>query len=555
MAEHGRLDVCVLNAGIGERGDLFDPGNGSWQKVLDVDLTAVIENTRRAVLCMGSSGGTIISVASAGGLFPMPAAPVYAASKAGVVHFTRSSAPLLAKRAIRLMCVCPEFVDTPLVRRVMVEDPDAARQLLGSLDISLLQPASVVAVIHDLMQPRHKGGTVAVVRQTGAVEYPFKRPASRSLAAAPPRSKVIGAGPTQAQLAAWARSNLPKQYKKIQVHALSSNFHQATRIVQAPLPDPAPGKLLLRRVHVGINASDINYTAGRYHASLAEAQSRLPFDAGFESVSIVVAVGSGVRGFSVGDPVATLSYDGFAEFGIAAANQALKVPRACPEVVALLTSGLTASIALKEAGSLKPGETVLVTAAAGGTGQFAVQLAKIAGCHVVATAGGADKAAMLKRLGVDRVVDYKKESLKAVLKAEYPRGIDVVYESVGGDMFSAALAALAPRGRLIIIGMMSAYQEGWPRSEHPGLPEKLLWKSASMIGFFLLRYAQHFKAHLAELINQMDAGKLQVMVDPRRFDGIEAIPAAVDHLNSGKSIGKVVVQLTHVPTEVLGSKL
>jgi NADPH:quinone reductase-like Zn-dependent oxidoreductase len=116
---------------------------------------------------------------------------------------------------------------------------------------------------------------------------------------------------------------------------------------------------------------------------------------------------------------------GFSEFAVVPARRALKVPCAAPEVVALLTSGLTASIALEEVGRLQlPGNnskvtvsnsggkqqkqrTVLVTAAAGGTGQFAVQLAKLAGCHVVATCGGAAKAQLLRQLGVDRVIDYK----------------------------------------------------------------------------------------------------------------------------------------------------
>jgi NADPH:quinone reductase-like Zn-dependent oxidoreductase len=124
---------------------------------------------------------------------------------------------------------------------------------------------------------------------------------------------------------------------------------------------------------------------------------------------------------------------GFSEFALVAARRLLPVPCPAPEVVALLTSGLTASLALEEVGGLLlPGAaaagssgsnarqqqqqggkskakqtTVLVTAAAGGTGQFAVQLAKLAGCHVVATCGGADKARLLQELGVDRVINYK----------------------------------------------------------------------------------------------------------------------------------------------------
>jgi NADPH:quinone reductase-like Zn-dependent oxidoreductase len=121
---------------------------------------------------------------------------------------------------------------------------------------------------------------------------------------------------------------------------------------------------------------------------------------------------------------------GFSEYAVVQSRRALKVPCAAPEVVALLTSGLTASLALEEVGRLQlPGnishnnshvtgsaaessrqrkqKTVLVTAAAGGTGQFAVQFAKLAGCHVVATCGGAAKAQLLRQLGVDRVIDYK----------------------------------------------------------------------------------------------------------------------------------------------------
>lgn len=127
-----------------------------------------------------------------------------------------------------------------------------------------------------------------------------------------------------------------------------------------------------------------------------------------------------------GSSVATME-SGFSEYALVSARRVLPIPCPAPEVVALLTSGLTASLALEECGGLMlPGaaaavtssssgsggggqqrKTVLVTAAAGGTGQFAVQLAKLAGCHVVATCGGTDKAALLKQLGVDRVINYK----------------------------------------------------------------------------------------------------------------------------------------------------
>ena len=127
-------------------------------------------------------------------------------------------------------------------------------------------------------------------------------------------------------------------------------------------------------------------------------------------------------------------------------------PEADRAYIAFLTSGLTASIALDVEGGLRSSKvkTVLVTAAAGGTGQFAVQLAKLAGKHVIATCGSREKAALLKRLGADRVVLYKSESLGEVLRREYKKGVDLVYDGVGGKMFEAAVANLSVGGKILV---------------------------------------------------------------------------------------------------------
>ncbi|KAG2501548.1 hypothetical protein HYH03_000055 [Edaphochlamys debaryana] len=552
----GGVQLIVLNAGISERGSFFDPANTGWQATLDVNLTAVLYGTRAASEVMGGEGA-IIAVASAGAIFPMPVSPVYAAAKAGVAHFVRSAARSLAARRsgpVRLMALCPEFVETPLVTSVMREDPATARQLLGSLDIALLKPAFVAGVALAMVeQPEaYRAGAVVLVRQDGSLVQPYAR-SGRALGGGPREARAgPGEGPAaeaqRRQLAAWATANPPKEYGKIVITELSPDFRRAARLVTAPLPfgpsapPPPPGTLLVRRVFAGVNASDVNYSSGRYHASKAEALSKLPFDAGFESVNVVMAVGEGVKGFVPGDAMAALSYGSFSEYGIEPARTALPVPCVAPEIVALLTSGLTASIALEEAGRIKAGETVLVTAAAGGTGQFAVQLAKAAGCRVVATCGSPAKAALLKELGADRVIDYSRENVKAVLKAEYP-GVDVVYESVGGDMFATAVDALAHKGRVVIIGMMSSYGSGWAPGTYPGLAEKLLWKSAAAVGFFLLRYAPLFKAHLARLVAAWQAGTLQVALDPRPFSGVGSVFDAVAHLQGGASRGKVVLAL------------
>ena len=111
--------------------------------------------------------------------------------------------------------------------------------------------------------------------------------------------------------------------------------------------------------------------------------------------------------------MATTTYGGFSEYAVEPERRCLPVPQATPEATAFLTSGLTASCALEDA-DLRRAQTVLVTAAAGGTGMFAVQLAKLAGCHVIGTCGSEEKAALLRRLGVDRPVNYKQESLQQV---------------------------------------------------------------------------------------------------------------------------------------------
>jgi NADPH-dependent curcumin reductase CurA len=133
------------------------------------------------------------------------------------------------------------------------------------------------------------------------------------------------------------------------------------------------------------------------------------------------------------------------------------VPAATAAAAACTISGVTAAASLRGTARLQAGETVLVTAAAGGTGHFAVQLAAAAGCHVVATCGGARKAALVRSLGAHRVIDHTAEDVAAVLAAEYPRGIDVVYEGVGGAMLCTAMNALAEGGRCLVIGYISGY--------------------------------------------------------------------------------------------------
>ncbi|XP_026226606.1 prostaglandin reductase 3 [Anabas testudineus] len=353
-------------------------------------------------------------------------------------------------------------------------------------------------------------------------------------------------------------SSIPSTMKKLVVSKLSPNFREAVSVQTVAVPTPGDGDLLVRNRFVGINASDINYSAGRYDPSVTP-----PFDAGFEGIGDVVGLGlSASSRYTVGDAVAYFRNGAFAEYTVVPAKECVPVPAVKPEFLTLLVSGATACIALKRLGDLDKGETVLVTAAAGGTGQFAVQFAKQAGCHVIGTCSSNEKAGFLKSLGCDRPINYTTEDLAKTVRKEYPRGIDVVYESVGGSILDLAVNSLANKGRLIVIGFISGYQtaSGIPPIRGGGtLPVKLLQKSASIRGFFLPHFLSDYKEALGSMMQMFAKGKLVCEVDcgdlaqEGRFVGLESVFRAVDYMYAGKNLGKVVVEVA--PPSVSNSKL
>lgn len=308
---------------------------------------------------------------------------------------------------------------------------------------------------------------------------------------------------------------------------------------------------------VGINASDVNYSAGRYDRTV-----KPPFDAGFEGIGEVVGLGlSASSRYTIGDSVAYFGSGAFAEYTVVPAKECIPVPAVKPEFLTLLVSGATAYIALKRLGDLAKGETVMVTAAAGGTGQFAVQFAKQAGCHVIGTCSSDEKAGFLKSIGCDRPINYTTEDLANTLRTEYPQGVDVVYESVGGKVLEVAVNSLANKGRLIVIGFISGYQSasGIPRFRGETLPVKLLQKSASVRGFFLPHFLSDYRDAVGNMIQMFAKGKLVCEVDTGdlapegRFIGLESVFRAVDYMYSGKNLGKVVVDVA--PPSISNSKL
>lgn len=166
--EHfGGLDIVFNNAGIGGE-DLFGDETQTWTRMVDINLTAVIDATRIAVREMQRGrGGVIINTASMGGLLPMPGSPVYAATKAGVVNFSRSLAYLAPESNIRVNAICPTFTDTPLVRRNGDERVEEMKQLVGGI----LQPEDIAAGVIELVEDDSRAGAVMRCTVRGGRDY------------------------------------------------------------------------------------------------------------------------------------------------------------------------------------------------------------------------------------------------------------------------------------------------------------------------------------------------------------------------------------------------
>ena len=205
-------------------------------------------------------------------------------------------------------------------------------------------------------------------------------------------------------------------------------------------------------------------------------------------------------------------------------------------------SGLTAYFGLLEIGRPKAGETVVVSAAAGSVGSLVGQIAKLKGCRVIGIAGGADKCDWVKReLGFDDAVDYKAGSLYKSLKAAAPKGIDVYFDNVGGDVFEACLALMNLRGRIACCGAVSGYDGAPPATGPRGVPGLLVVKRLRVEGFIVMDFFEQRHVAMAELKTWVESGKLKVQEDV--INGLENTPAALIGLLAGENRGKRMVKV------------
>jgi NADPH-dependent curcumin reductase CurA len=189
-------------------------------------------------------------------------------------------------------------------------------------------------------------------------------------------------------------------------------------------------------------------------------------------------------------------------------------------------------------------ETVLVTAAAGAAGHIAVQLAKRAGNRVIGICGSPKRAGVARELGCDRAINHRDETVRDVLEDEYPRGIDLILDSVGGGLFDTCVEHLAPRGRIVVLGFAADCEPEPETPKQPRIYHRLFWKSASLRGCAIPpHFAEAVPEHRERLLALLDAGEIRALVDQSSFVGVESIPDAVEHCALGKACGKVVVSL------------
>jgi NADPH-dependent curcumin reductase CurA len=178
-------------------------------------------------------------------------------------------------------------------------------------------------------------------------------------------------------------------------------------------------------------------------------------------------------------------------------------------------------------------------------GQFVVQFAKMRGCRVIGICGGAEKVVFLNELGCDVVIDYKSENVSEKLKVCAPKGIDLVYDTVGGQLFDILVENLAVRGRLVVSGYASDMGKvGLPEAvSRPRVYEQIYWKAAQIRCFQNALYSEFQDEASRRILDWYESEKLKVKLENRQFKGIEAIFDAIDYQLSGQSIGKVVVEL------------
>ena len=318
-----------------------------------------------------------------------------------------------------------------------------------------------------------------------------------------------------------------------------SNFGTPDTLIFQEIENPTPkgDEILIRVKACSVNFPDTLIIQGKY-----QFKPPFPFSPGSDVAGFIEKIGDNVKHFKVGDEVVGfIPFGGFAEKAIVKATDCFPKPKGMSMVNAsafLLAYG-TSYHALKDRANLKKGETILILGASGGVGLTALELAKLMGAKVIAAASSKEKLDLCKKFGADDVINYTEESLKdRVKELTNGKGVDVIYDPVGGHFSELALRAIAWKGRHLVIGFANG--------EIPKIPINLtLLKGASIVGVFWGSFAQKEPKKSLENIKKLLAWFVKGDVKPHidKTYSLENAPKALEDMMQRKVKGKIVIDM------------
>ena len=311
--------------------------------------------------------------------------------------------------------------------------------------------------------------------------------------------------------------------------------------VEEPVREPRPGEVLVKTLYLSLDPAMRGWmNEGRsYIAPVAIGDVMRAGGAGR-------VIASANPAFAVGDHVTGVL--GAQEYALVSADAARGLTKVDPKLAplpvyvgALGITGLTAYFGLLDVGKAKAGDTVVVSGAAGATGMVAGQIAKIKGCRAVGIAGGTDKCNyIVKEFGFDAAIDYKNENVIEGLRKHCPKGVDVYFDNVGGEILDAVLSQLARGARVVICGAISQYNST-TGIKGPSNYLSLLVNSARMEGFIVFNYVAKYGEAAREMAGWMMTGKLKSKEDI--VEGFQTFPDTLLKLFRGENFGKLMIKV------------
>jgi NADPH2:quinone reductase len=309
------------------------------------------------------------------------------------------------------------------------------------------------------------------------------------------------------------------------------------QLSDVPTPEPNAGEVRVRNHAAALNFFDVLQIQGKY-----QVKPPLPFTPGAEVAGVVESLGPGVNHLQPGDRVLSASgLGGFAQYTITAAAKTFRIPASMDfaSAAAMLIVYQTSYLGLKVRAAIKPGEWLLVHAAAGGVGSAALQLGKAFGARVIATAGSAEKTQFCLDQGADHALNYREQDwVDRVKQITEGHGADVIYDPVGGDVFDLSSKCIASEGRLLVVGFAGG--------RIPSIAaNRILLKNMAVVGCY---WGRHLETHpeflkdaQGDLFALYEAGKIKPVVS--QVYPFEDAASALRALAERRTFGKVVLSI------------